>query len=340
MRRSTPSDGGSPRSDRDPAASWPAVRAFLRARGADEAEHPGGTLLDHLDRVALLLAEWGADPDLQVAGLCHAMYGTDGYDHALMGTDERALLAELIGERAEALVHLYAGCDRAAVYPRLASGRPTVFRDRFTGQEHIPPPPDVRAFVEITAANELDVLAHDPDLAERHGPALHELFTRARDLLSAPAREACERQLGRYSPQPGPRIRITGLDHLVLTVADVERAVDFYERVLGMRPVTFGEGRRALAFGTSKINLHRAGSEVLPHATHPVPGSADLCLITDVPQEQVLAHLAACQVPVLAGPVPRTGARGPLTSTYLRDPDGNLIEISTYGPGPAVAPNA
>nr|WP_285739563.1 VOC family protein [Kitasatospora phosalacinea] len=125
---------------------------------------------------------------------------------------------------------------------------------------------------------------------------------------------------------------------MVLTVADVERTVDFYARVLGMRPVTFGEGRRALAFGASRINLHRAGDEVLPHAAHPVPGSADLCLVTDVPQEQVLARLAACGVPVLEGPVPRTGARGALTSTYLRDPDGNLVEISTYDPRPAAGP--
>jgi catechol 2,3-dioxygenase-like lactoylglutathione lyase family enzyme len=339
MRRSIPSDGGSPGGDHDAAAVRPAVQALLRARGAGETEHPGGTLLDHLNRVARLLAEWGAGPDLQAAGLCHAMYGTDGFDHALMGTDERALLAELIGERAEALVHLYAGCDRAVVYPRLASERPVVFRDRFTGREHTPSPPDVRAFVEITAANELDVLAHNPDLAERHGATLHGLFTRARDMLSAPARDACERQLGRDSLGPGPRIRITGLDHLVLTVTDIERTVEFYERVLGMRPVTFGEGHRALAIGASKINLHRAGGELLPHATRPTPGSADLCLVTDIPQEQVLAHLTACGVPVLEGPVPRTGAQGPITSTYLRDPDGNLIEISTYSPRPATESN-
>ncbi|GJF26815.1 MULTISPECIES: DUF6817 domain-containing protein [Streptomyces] len=203
MRRSVPSDGGSPGSDRAPAAAWPAVQALLRARGASETQHPGGTLLDHLNRVARLLAEWGAGPDLQAAGLCHAMYGTDGFDHALMGTDERTLLAELIGERAEALVFLYASCDRAVVYPRLASGRPVVFRDRFTDREHTPSPPDVRAFVEITAANELDVLAHNPDLAERHGPALHRLFTRSQELLSTPARDACERQLGRHSVLKG-----------------------------------------------------------------------------------------------------------------------------------------
>ncbi|WP_405882932.1 VOC family protein [Streptomyces sp. NBC_01136] len=115
-----------------------------------------------------------------------------------------------------------------------------------------------------------------------------------------------------------------------MTVADVERTIAFYQRVLGMRPVTFGEGRQALAFGTSKINLHEAGHELLPGAAHPTPGSADLCLLTDATQSQILDHLASCGVPVEEGPVPRTGAQGPITSTYLRDPDGNLIEISTY----------
>ncbi|WP_329595070.1 VOC family protein [Streptomyces sp. NBC_01362] len=330
MRPADPSDGGDPKSVCGPAVVWPAAEKFLRARGAGEMPHPGGTLLDHLIRVARLLGEWGADPDLQAAGLCHAAYGTDGFGQALAGTTERVLLAELIGERAEALVHLYASCDRGVVYPRLANGRPVVFRDRFTGREHTPPEPDVRAFLEITAANELDVLAHNADLADRYGAALHRLFTRSRDLLSAAARDACAQRLSRHAPDAGPGIRITGLDHLVLTVADIDRSIGFYERVLGMRPVVFGDGRRALAFGTSKINLHQVDRELLPHATHPTPGSADLCLITDTPHRQILAHLAAGGVPVEEGPVPRTGAQGPITSTYLRDPDGNLIEISTY----------
>ncbi|WP_370220145.1 2-dehydropantoate 2-reductase [Kitasatospora sp. GAS1066B] len=132
------------------------------------------------------------------------------------------------------------------------------------------------------------------------------------------------------APAAAAGVRITSLDHLVLTVADVERTISFYQRVLGMRPVTFGAGRRALAFGSSKINLHQAGHELLPHAARPTPGSADLCLITDTPQQQVVAHLTACGVPMEEGPVPRTGAQGPITSTYLRDPDGNLVEISTY----------
>jgi catechol 2,3-dioxygenase-like lactoylglutathione lyase family enzyme len=308
---------------------WPRIDVFLRTGGAAELRHPGGTLLDHLHRVRDLLAGWGADVDVQVAGLCHATYGTDGFEPSLLPLAERATLRGLIGERAEALVYLYASCDRSVVYPRIGRDEPVVFRDRFAEVEFTPEVGDLRAFLEITAANELDVLAHNESLAARHGAGLYRLFTRAGALLSSRAREAYQRQLAPYLPEPG--MRITGLDHLVLTVADVELTVAFYERVLGMRPVTFGSGRRALAFGSSKINLHEVGRELLPRATHPVAGSADLCLVTLLPQSQVIAHLEACGVAVEEGPVPRTGALGPMTSTYLRDPDGNLIEISTYG---------
>uniref|UniRef100_A0AAU2UWF3 DUF6817 domain-containing protein n=1 Tax=Streptomyces sp. NBC_00003 TaxID=2903608 RepID=A0AAU2UWF3_9ACTN len=206
MRPVGPSGEGTPAS--------PAIEEFLRARGAAEMPHPGGTLLEHLFRVARLLGEWGADPDLQAVGLCHAVYGTDGFGQALAATSERALLVALIGERAEAWVHLYASCDRGVVYPRLGSGRPVVFRDRFTGREHTPPERDVRAFLEVTAANELDVLAHNAELADRYGPALHKLFTASRDLLSTEAWDACARQLGRYASDAGPSIRITALDPL------------------------------------------------------------------------------------------------------------------------------
>ena len=97
-----------------------------------------------------------------------------------------------------------------------------------------------------------------------------------------------------------------------------------------MHPVTFGERRRALGFGSSKINLYPGRPRTPPPRRPTHPGSADLCLVTEPPQEQVLAHLAACGVPVEEGPVPLTGALGPILSTYLRDPDGNLIETSTY----------
>jgi catechol 2,3-dioxygenase-like lactoylglutathione lyase family enzyme len=123
-------------------------------------------------------------------------------------------------------------------------------------------------------------------------------------------------------------VRINRLDHLVLTVADIDRTVAFYRDVLGMRPETFGAGRIALRFGDSKINLHQAGKEFEPKARQPLPGSADLCFISADPLDDVLATLAAHDVPVEEGPVERTGATGPLRSVYLRDPDGNLLEIS------------
>lgn len=123
-------------------------------------------------------------------------------------------------------------------------------------------------------------------------------------------------------------MRLDRLDHLVLTVADVEATVAFYERVLGMTGVTFAGGRRALAFGEQKINLHPHGREFEPKALRPTPGSADLCFLTGVPLAEVQAHLAACGVAVIEGPVRRTGATGPILSVYLRDPDGNLIELA------------
>lgn len=123
-------------------------------------------------------------------------------------------------------------------------------------------------------------------------------------------------------------MRIDSLDHLVLTVADVEASCAFYSRVLGMEVVTFGQGRKALAFGAQKINLHQAGREFEPKADRPTPGSADLCFLTSVPLPQVQAHLAACGVRVTEGPVQRTGAQGPILSVYFRDPDLNLIEVS------------
>jgi catechol 2,3-dioxygenase-like lactoylglutathione lyase family enzyme len=126
-------------------------------------------------------------------------------------------------------------------------------------------------------------------------------------------------------------VRIERIDHLVLTVADVDRTVDFYARVLGMEPVTFGAGRRALRFGHHKLNLHQAGRELEPKARRPTPGSADLCLVTTTPLDRVLDHLRAHGVPVEEGPVARTGATGPITSVYFRDPDGNLVEVCTYG---------
>ncbi|MGV9677484.1 DUF6817 domain-containing protein [Nocardia sp. NPDC003482] len=171
------------------------VEAFLRARGADDIDHPGGTLLAHLRRVADTLASWRAAPTVQLAGLAHAVYGTDGFDVALHPVDDRAPIVELLGEETEALVYLYASCDRTAVYPNLDAPR-LRFRDRFTGREHEPGDPDRRAFLEITVANELDVMAHNAALAAEHGPALYGLFSRTRSYLSADAWNACSALLG------------------------------------------------------------------------------------------------------------------------------------------------
>lgn len=123
-------------------------------------------------------------------------------------------------------------------------------------------------------------------------------------------------------------MQIDAIDHLVLTVRSVPASVAFYTGVLGMRETRFGDGRVAVAFGASKLNLHTAGHEHAPHAAHPTPGSADVCLLTATPLNDVVAHLAAHGIAVECGPVERTGARGPLRSVYVRDPDGNLVELS------------
>ncbi len=127
-------------------------------------------------------------------------------------------------------------------------------------------------------------------------------------------------------------VRIDRLDHLVLTVRDIDATCDFYSRVLGMQAQAFGPDKRmALHFGRQKINLHRAGAEFEPKAARPTPGSADLCFIAAVPIDAVVGHLRACGVTIEEGPVARTGALGDMTSVYFRDPDGNLIEVSVYG---------
>ena len=121
---------------------------------------------------------------------------------------------------------------------------------------------------------------------------------------------------------------IERLDHLVITVSDIETTCTFYTRVMGMQMVTFDQGRKALTFGQQKINLHERGKEFEPKATVPTVGSADLCFVTSTPMSEVIQHLAAEQVEIILGPVGRTGATGRLKSVYFRDPDGNLIEVS------------
>ena len=125
-------------------------------------------------------------------------------------------------------------------------------------------------------------------------------------------------------------MNIDRLDHLVLTVRDIEITVQFYVTVLGMEKEEFGAGRLALKFGNQKINLHQAGKEFEPKAQRPTPGSADLCFITEIPLSQAMDHVRNKGVAIIEGPVARTGATGPINSFYFRDPDMNLIEVSNY----------
>lgn len=125
-------------------------------------------------------------------------------------------------------------------------------------------------------------------------------------------------------------VRIDRLDHLVLTVASIASTCEFYARVLGMEVSRFGEGRTALRFGRQKINLHEVGKEFVPRAGRATAGSGDLCLISAAPLDEVIAHLNGCGVAIIEGPVAKTGATGPIRSVYFRDPDDNLIEVSTY----------
>ncbi|XP_036258267.1 glyoxalase domain-containing protein 5 isoform X1 [Molothrus aeneus] len=145
--------------------------------------------------------------------------------------------------------------------------------------------------------------------------------------MPVPSPESMAWKEGGTSP---PSCFIQRLDHLVLTVKSIEDTVAFYSKVLGMEVVTFKGNRKALCFGQQKFNLHQAGQEFEPKARRPVPGSADFCLITAEPLEQLLEHLQACGVAIEEGPVARTGAVGPITSIYFRDPDENLVEVSRY----------
>jgi catechol 2,3-dioxygenase-like lactoylglutathione lyase family enzyme len=123
-------------------------------------------------------------------------------------------------------------------------------------------------------------------------------------------------------------VRIESLDHFVLTVASIEATCEFYARVLGMEIEQFGEARTALKFGNQKINLHEVGKEFEPKAKTPTAGSGDFCLLTQTPIADVAAHIKACGVKIVDGPVQRTGAMGPIMSVYFRDPDYNLVEVS------------
>ncbi|WP_069470222.1 VOC family protein [Candidatus Marithrix sp. Canyon 246] len=123
-------------------------------------------------------------------------------------------------------------------------------------------------------------------------------------------------------------MNITNIDHIVLTVKDINVTIKFYESVLGMVAETFAEGRIALKFANQKINLHEQGKEFEPKANQPTPGSEDLCFITDTKLEEAMEHVKSTGVEIIEGPVARTGATGSIISFYFRDPDQNLIEVA------------
>jgi len=125
-------------------------------------------------------------------------------------------------------------------------------------------------------------------------------------------------------------MKIKNIDHIVLTVSDIDATVDFYHNVLGMEVTSFAQGRTALTFGSQKLNLHQHGNEFEPRARSPLPGSTDLCFITETPLIEAISQVRDKGVSIIEGPVHKTGALGPIQSFYFRDPDMNLIEVSNY----------
>ena len=171
-----------------------ALSELLAVHGAAGIPHPGGTLLAHLQRVYALLAQWGARSAVQLAGLYHAFYGTDGFATALGSPGRRDELIAIIGAEAERLVYFYASCDRRFSYPHLTE-RAGPFKDRFTGTVLRPALALRRDFAELTAANELDIAAASPDFRAQAGPGLLRLFTSWKNLLSGPAWQSVQATL-------------------------------------------------------------------------------------------------------------------------------------------------
>jgi hypothetical protein len=172
------------------------VVEVLDERGAGGLPHPGGTLLDHLVRTGEILAGWTAPPDLVLAGICHAAYGTDGFPTPLFAIEERSALQELIGHAAERIVYLYGCCDRDSLWPQLGAGAPLRITDRLTGEVHETGATDTAALLELSVANELDIARHNPDFAATTWPALVAMFERASRHLSRPARESLRSAVG------------------------------------------------------------------------------------------------------------------------------------------------
>jgi hypothetical protein len=167
------------------------VTTMLSDRGAATIDHPGGTLLEHLGRVATVLDSWGARDALATAGLAHAMYGTDGYDVSLFSIDERPCAASIIGPEAEAIVYRYASCDRRRTLGQIARNRPVSLRDRFTGSTEVITDEDLADFAELMVANEVDLARHSVEFRRTHWAVLGALFSRWEGLVTDAAYEAC-----------------------------------------------------------------------------------------------------------------------------------------------------
>ena len=164
--------------------------ARLHALGAAAFPHVNGTLEAHLHGTERLLRQWGSREALCVAGLYHAVYGTDGIAGCLTGLDTREAVARVIGDEAEALVYLYGACDRERFHPRIGTPAQNTFVDRFEAREYTIDGATLCDFCEITVANELDLALGNPGFARRHAAALLDLFGRMRGLASPAAQRA------------------------------------------------------------------------------------------------------------------------------------------------------
>jgi hypothetical protein len=171
-----------------------AAREWLRERGAERIDHAGGSLYDHLGRVHDRMAALGLDPDVRLAGLTHAAYGTDGFPLTLLDPADRATLRALIGADAEEHVYRYGGCDRGRTWRAL--GETGLVRSRFTGHVEAPTAPALRTFADLCIVNELDVLAHDPALREKHADHFRGLFAGWAALASPAVTADARRALG------------------------------------------------------------------------------------------------------------------------------------------------
>jgi hypothetical protein len=163
------------------------ARRFLSAHEAEKVEHLSSDLATHLEGTLALLEAWDAPERLRLAGLCHAAYGTDGFPPALIDASERTTLRDVIGERAEEIVYVYAACDRSHAYPQLGVRDTVVFRDRFTGDSLEPSDEMLRDFVELTYANELELALRVPEFARCNRSFYLDLFARCRAYASRPA---------------------------------------------------------------------------------------------------------------------------------------------------------